>query len=137
MRHTRKLNNYLRTYRRTVGFTQKEIGYLLGYPKDYTGRRRIGRHEKSECKPDVEALLAYQLIFGAPATELFAGTQQKVEQTTRRRAGHLLERLEQTESPDALTLQKLEALRKIAGPAPEPYDDEEKQRLSTSARACG
>ena len=39
---------------------------------------KVSRYERFARKPSLETLFAYEVVFGAPARELFAGAYQKV-----------------------------------------------------------
>ena len=69
-----KLENYLRTYRKRSGLSQDEVAYLLGCQNG----TKVSRYERFARKPSLETLFAYEVVFGAPARELFAGVYQKV-----------------------------------------------------------
>lgn len=105
----RKLSNYLRTYRRYAGLSQSEVAFLVGCE----GPAQISKHERFMHRPPLESLLAYEMIFGAPLRDLFAGMCHKVEETTRKRAEVLVEKLS-ARTPDPITTRKLELLRRIA-----------------------
>lgn len=91
---SRKLNNYLRTYRRRNGLSQDEVAFLL---KCEDGSK-VSRYEHFVRQPSLETALAREAIFGVPVHELFAGLYQKVEEQTIRRARTLTQRLAQKNS---------------------------------------
>jgi len=64
-----KLHNYLKTYRRRAGLSQDELAYLLGCADG----AKVSRYERRERQPSLETLLAYQVLLGPDASELFAG----------------------------------------------------------------
>jgi DNA-binding XRE family transcriptional regulator len=99
------LQNYLRTYRRRCGLSQAEVAYLLGC-KD---GGKICRHEHLLREPSLQTALAYEVIYGAPVRELFAGLFRKVERATIRRVGTLGREL-QAKAPTRLITRKLETL---------------------------
>ncbi len=91
-----KLDNYLRTYRKKLGLTQREVAFLLGCH----GPAKISRYERQGSIPSLETLLAYEVIFQKPARELFAGIYDRVERETLRRVRQLVSRLrKRQESP--------------------------------------
>lgn len=104
----RKLPNYLRSYRRCACLSQGEVALLLGCDPS-----EVAHYERSSRRPQLESTLAYELIFGAPVQDLFAGVRDKVEEATRKRAQLLLKKLS-AKTPDPMTARKLELLRKIA-----------------------
>lgn len=107
---THKLQNYLRTYRKRTGLSQEEVSYLLGC----NARVKANRHERSARIPSLDAILAYEAVYGASAGELFAGVYQKVEHDTKRRARTLAQRLAKKE-PTPMIQHKLASLGAIAG----------------------
>jgi transcriptional regulator with XRE-family HTH domain len=105
----RKLNNYLRTYRKRAGFSQRELAFLLGCKN----AAKVTRYERFARQPTLRTSLFCEAIFGAPVRELFAGVYSEVEREAARRAAVLSRRL-QKHKPDRLTARKLELLRMIA-----------------------
>jgi transcriptional regulator with XRE-family HTH domain len=103
-----KLENYLRTYRKRSGLSQNEVAFLLGCQNGI----KVSRYERSARKPNLETLFAYEMVFGAPVRELFAGAYQKVEKKTRRRA-QLLARKVSRATPTPMATRKLETLQAI------------------------
>src|SRR5882724_13255197 len=71
-----RLENYLRTYRRKSGLTQREVAFLLGR-KDGA---QLSRYEKRRRLPPLRAALALEVIFKVPLAELFAGVREGVDQ---------------------------------------------------------
>jgi transcriptional regulator with XRE-family HTH domain len=111
-----KLQNYLRTYRKRSGLSQDEVAFLLGCR---TGTK-ISRYERSARRPNLETLFAYEVMFGAPARELFAGVYQKVERTTQTRAQLLTRKLSRA-TPTPMATRKLHILEAItSGSGTEP-----------------
>ena len=103
-----KLQNYLRTHRRRVGLSQDEVAFLLGGQSG----TRVSRYERFTRNPSLETILAYEMILGTRARELFAGVFQKVELRTIRRAHLLAEKLKDTKQ-DYRIVRKLEKLEGI------------------------
>src|SRR5437867_1495429 len=116
---SRKLPNYLRRYRKLLGLSQPEVGFLLG---GLTGAC-VSTHERYLKQPGIEGIFGYEVLFAALGRELFAGKFQEVEQTIRQRAQRLLERL--ARRPSRSNTRKLELLRAIAsGTRPnKPYEE--------------
>ncbi len=108
-----KLENYLRTYRKQSGLSQDEVAFLLGCQ---TGTK-VSRYERFARKPSLETLFAYEVVFGAPVRELFAGAYQKVEKKILNRAQLLTRKLNRaTPTPTAARkLQILEAITSGSG----------------------
>ena len=78
---SRKLQNYLRTHRKRRGLSQGDVAFLLGSP---TGAR-VSRYERFRRQPTLQTAFAYEVIFGIPARELFAGLFEEVKRATVRR----------------------------------------------------
>jgi transcriptional regulator with XRE-family HTH domain len=84
-----RLPNYIRTHRKRACLTQEEVAFLLG-SKSGAG---ISRHERFKQTPDLQTLLAYEMLFRTPVRNLFSGTHAKVEHKLRRRIVLLIEKL--------------------------------------------
>ena len=65
--------NYLRTHRKQAGLSQREVGHLLGYKNQW----QVSRHERGRSSPPLLTALAYEAIFRAPVSSLFARTQAR------------------------------------------------------------
>jgi transcriptional regulator with XRE-family HTH domain len=101
----KSLPNYLRTYRKRAGFTQREVAFLLGG----RWRTKVSEYEYFRRYPSLETQFAYQLIFHTPVHELFPGIYAEVERETTRRARLLIEKLNRLR-PTAKRQRKLESL---------------------------
>jgi transcriptional regulator with XRE-family HTH domain len=110
---SRKLDNYLRTYRRRSGLSQKEMAFLLGCREE----SKVSRYERRVRCPNSKTLIAYEVIFGTSTRELFTGTFEKVEKATAKRAQLLAQKLNQC-APTPLTNRKLARLAAIASEPP-------------------
>src|ERR1035441_6564023 len=75
------LNNYLKTYRKRSGLSQRELGQLVGYKN----QGQVSRHEQSKTSPPLVIALAYEVIFRAPVATLFLGTRDAVKATIEKR----------------------------------------------------
>jgi transcriptional regulator with XRE-family HTH domain len=73
-----------------MALSQGEVAFLLGQGKS----SHISRYERSEHVPNLEAALAYEVIFKSPLSEIFGGLYQKVEQEVAERARILASRTE-------------------------------------------
>jgi DNA-binding XRE family transcriptional regulator len=62
------LRNCLRTYRRRLGFSQKDIAFLLGS----TRASKISRHERGLQRPTIGILIAYELLFDTSLRDIYA-----------------------------------------------------------------
>lgn len=85
----RKLDNYLKTYRKRAGLSQHEISYLLGTIDGC----KASRHERAERIPTLATALTYEAILRVAVRELFAGVYEKAERDAIRRAHVLRKRL--------------------------------------------
>ncbi len=103
-----KLNNYLRTYRKKAGLSQDEVAFLLGTRSG----TKVSRYERLTRQPGVKTIFALEVIFRAPARNLFAGAYEKVERSAVKRALLLARRLS-AGKPDRMLTHKLTALRSI------------------------
>ena len=117
---SRRLDNYLRTYRRRAGLSQVEMAFLLGCRTD----SKVSRYERRVRHPSLEAAIALRHIFGVSIEELFAGIAEKVDRVTVKRAQLLALKLNQC-APSPLIIRKLARLAAIAsGPTTEhPLED--------------
>jgi transcriptional regulator with XRE-family HTH domain len=104
-----KLENYLETYRRRAGLSQREVAFLLGAQSG----SKVCRYERLWERPTLETLLAYEAILGVPARELFAGVFEKVEKTIFERASALAKQLEAAKS-DRVKARKVALLKSLA-----------------------
>ncbi len=69
-----KLTNYLRTFRKRSGLTQRELAFLLGV----RARGPISSLEKCHRMPLLCTALRLAAIFQIPVEELFAGVSESV-----------------------------------------------------------
>lgn len=92
---THKLTNYVRTYRKRLGFSQDEIAFLL----DCKSGAKVSRYEHFRREPSLRTALAYEVIFQVPVSTLFAGIFQTVEQKTLRRIRGLSDKLYAADFP--------------------------------------
>jgi transcriptional regulator with XRE-family HTH domain len=91
-----RLENYLRTYRKETGLSQREVAFLMGCE---TGAQ-ISRYERRRRLPPLKTALACEAILGIPVAELFAGLRQSVEKNIAKRRLALRSKL-QASRPDA------------------------------------
>lgn len=83
---SQQLHNYLRTHRKRVGFTQRDIAFLIG--SNQTGK--ISRYETFDQIPHLTTVLAYEVIFQTPPRELFGGLFDKVAEEILKRSEALI-----------------------------------------------
>jgi len=104
-----KLPQYLRTYRRRFGLTQKEMAHLLGCKSE----AKVSRYENSGRLPPLKTALMYEAIFGVPVSKLFAGIYSQVEKETAKHAKTLMQKLEKPD-PHRKATRKADLLRAVA-----------------------
>lgn len=105
-----RLPHYIRTFRRRSGLTQRELAWLLGCES----RSKVSHYERFVRKPSLETILAFELVFQAPAQEIFAGIAEAVATVTKRRAKTLLRRLQEAAGTPETNL-KLCLLKRLCG----------------------
>lgn len=86
---TSRLPNYIRKHRKRACLTQEDVAFLLGSKSS----ANISRHERFKQTPDLQTLLAYEMLFQTPVRNLFSSTHQEVEQKLRRRIRLLIRKL--------------------------------------------
>jgi DNA-binding XRE family transcriptional regulator len=75
MRKGARLVNYLRVHRKKAGLSQRELGIILGY----SGKNSIYKHESFNSVPPLLMAFAYEVLFQEPASEMFPGIWETVE----------------------------------------------------------
>jgi DNA-binding XRE family transcriptional regulator len=99
--------SYLRPLRRSWGFTQGELAFLLGFK---TGKT-ISRIEALKQAPTLSAALSCAVIFNAPPVKVFPGLLSDAEQSVLTRARELYDELQGKPSKgNRIKLDFLEAL---------------------------
>lgn len=106
---SRRLQNYLRTYRKRAGLSQAEMAQLLGCRSG----AKVSRYERFARQPTLQTAFAYEVVFGVPVRELFGGVFEQVEHITTQRAQLLALKLKKAK-PDRLAVRKLKVLRDVA-----------------------
>jgi transcriptional regulator with XRE-family HTH domain len=86
---TSRLPNYIRTYRKRACLTQEEVAFILGSKSSAS----VSRHERFKQTPDLQTLLAYEMLFRTPVRNLFSSAHQEVEQKLRQRIRLLIRKL--------------------------------------------
>jgi transcriptional regulator with XRE-family HTH domain len=87
---TRRLPNYLRTYRKHSGLSQSDVSFLIGL----NDASELSRYERSVRQPSLRTALACQEVYGKPVSELFAGLSDSVRSDSRKRMKKLQTRLQ-------------------------------------------
>ena len=59
--------NYLKTYRKNLGLSQRELGYLIGYQNNV----RICHLEKGRSDPSFRESIIFELLFEKPSSRIF------------------------------------------------------------------
>jgi DNA-binding XRE family transcriptional regulator len=85
----RRLANYLRTHRRNVGLTQRELATVLGHGN----ANPVSRYERYCATPSLTVALSFEIVFRVPVSEIFAGLRDEVEEDVEKRMVELEERL--------------------------------------------
>jgi transcriptional regulator with XRE-family HTH domain len=80
-----KLPHYLRSERRRAGLSQKDLAILMGLRTV----SQISRYEQQHRCPPLRVALTYEVIFGKPVSQIFAGVLVGIENTIRSRAATL------------------------------------------------
>lgn len=96
MQANRRLSNYLRTHRRNVGLTQRELEQIVGYCDDGA----VSRHERFQVTPPLVVALAYEIVFRVPVSQIFAGLRDEVEENVEERLVTLEKDLQQRSAKD-------------------------------------
>ena len=91
-----RLPNYLRTHRRNVGLSQRELAKILGQCNEGP----VSRHERFRATPSLTVALSYEIVFRVPVSEIFAGLRDKVEEEVEKKLGELEEQLGQRSTKD-------------------------------------
>jgi transcriptional regulator with XRE-family HTH domain len=84
-----RLPNYIRSCRKRSCLTQKEVAFILGSKSGAS----VSRHERFKQTPDLQTLLAYELLFRTPVRSMFISTHEQVAQKLRRRIRLLIRKL--------------------------------------------
>ena len=85
-----RFQTYLRPSRRSWGFTQGELAFLIGYK---TGKS-ISRIEAQKQMPTLKAALSCAVIFNTAPVKLFPAALYEAEQAVLDRANELYEELQ-------------------------------------------
>ncbi len=104
------LDNYIKMQRQRAGLSQAELSLLIAVEQ----RASVSRYEQGLRFPNLETLLALEMVFDQPIRHLFAGVAERVEENVTSRARTLLESLD--DKPSKETTLKLELLSKLAHP---------------------
>lgn len=81
----KSLPNYLQSQRKRLALSQEEVGFLLGLNGMNKGNK-VCRDETFAREPSLLDALAYEVIYGRPVSELFAGLHHQAQQRVAERA---------------------------------------------------
>jgi DNA-binding XRE family transcriptional regulator len=101
---TKKTVSYLRSYRLRWGLSQKQLAYLLGWPRSEV----ISRIEKKQRLPSLKLVIACFILFGAAAAELFPDIAAGVEAIVMERIWEFYEKIQG--DPSRKTKKQIELL---------------------------
>jgi len=108
-----RLENYLRTFRKRTGLSQREVALLLGC----SNGAKVSRYERFARRPTLATALVCEKLFGVPVAEIFAGIEDEASEALRQRVCLLAEQLEkQPSNAVARKRQFLDALRSRNAP---------------------
>jgi transcriptional regulator with XRE-family HTH domain len=85
-----RLANYLKTYRKKTGLSQREVAFLLGWKCG----EQVSRYEKRHHLPSLRIALACAAVLNIPVTELFAGANDVIDREIQPRLATLRADLE-------------------------------------------
>ena len=108
---THKLENYLRTYRKKSGLTQREVAFLLGCQNG----AQVSRYEKRRRLPPLRTALAYEAAMGVSVSQLFAGIYEEVSNEIEKRLAKLEAQLQKKKSKGSEDLMNARKLRWLTG----------------------
>lgn len=86
-----RLANYIRTHRKRLGLTQKDVAFLLNV---YDGAK-VCRYEQFKSEPSLRTALALEIIFRMSVSELFAGLHDSAQHDVLVRTRQLQRQLSQ------------------------------------------
>jgi transcriptional regulator with XRE-family HTH domain len=92
---SRRLPNYLRTFRKRAGLSQKDVALLLGC----TYESKASQYEQFAREPTLATALSCEVLFGVPLSELFAGMYDDAYEAVLVRARSLAEELGNQSGP--------------------------------------
>lgn len=104
------LNNYIEMHRQRVGLSQADLACLISVENGSS----ISRYEQGLRFPNLESLLALEIVLGQPIQEIYAGIADRVRENVKDEAERLLLDLDDTPSKE-LAL-KLEVLSRLVHP---------------------
>ena len=106
---TRRLLNYLRTYRKHSGLSQSEVSFLI----QLKNKSELSRYETNLRQPSLRIALACQELYGVPVSDLFAGLSDLVARDTRKQMKKLQTRLHEKSERESTGNKIMQKLRWI------------------------
>jgi len=82
MEHDKPLATYLRMHRLETGFSHGDVAFLLGAMYG----SNVCAHERGRRIPGLRTILAYEIILGVPARDLYEGVFHEVRAQVLERA---------------------------------------------------
>ena len=86
----RKQDNYLRSFRKKLGFTQADLATIIGAKSGAS----VSKQETSRRLPTFLEALTYELIFGKAIKDIFSGECEGVKGSTKKRIAELKAKLD-------------------------------------------
>ncbi len=104
-----QLSNYLRSNRKRLALSQKDVAFLLGTRNG----DKVCRYERFVRVPNLATALAYEVVFQKPTSDLFVGLHQQVQQKVAARAKVLSHKMDRNK-PNRRTAIRRQLLTTIA-----------------------
>jgi DNA-binding XRE family transcriptional regulator len=102
--------NYLRTFRRRIGFSQDEVAFLLG---GFEGTS-VSRHEHSRRLPLLGTAFMYEVLFDVSVRDIYPTVFRRARAAVRERARGLRASLRR-QKPSLRRDRKIAVLDKLIG----------------------
>ena len=103
--------NYLRMYRRRIGFSQEELAQLLGYKTHV----RVARYERDLRVPGRDNLMLLEEIYGENLAGLFPGDAKRLLPKLQQCACKLRDKIQSKKTQSEFTRQKVARLSRLCG----------------------
>lgn len=117
---SRKLSNYIRTFRKRLGLTQHDVAFLTGY---HDGSKVSGI-ERQRKLPSLRAVIALSIIFHVKVYELFPQMYTEVEEAVTKQAQVLSQKLSD-KGLSILPVKRVRHIRSLASErTPVPHKDQ-------------
>ena len=83
----RQINNYLKSYRKALGLTQRELSFLIGQPTTSS----ISKFESGACLPDLKTTIYFKILYDCSLVKLWPAHYRKSEYILIERLNQLIE----------------------------------------------